>query len=68
MAAPTSVSTGRCDDPICAVSGRVCKYEHVAINKENSTVESICDEFYEKNEETEQQKRYESTSCLRQTL
>ena len=37
------------------------------INKENST-ESICDEFYEKNEETEQRKRYESTSCLRQTL
>ena len=67
MAAPTSVSTGRCGDPICAVSGRVCKYEHVAINKENST-ESICDEFYEKNEETEQRKRYESTSCLRPTL
>ena len=30
---------------ICAVSGRVCKYEHLAINKENSTVESRCDEF-----------------------
>ena len=45
MAAPTSMSTGRCGDQICAVSGRVWKYEHVAINKENRTVESICDEF-----------------------
>lgn len=45
MAAPTSVSTGRCGDPICAVSERVGKYKHVAINKEKRTVESICDQF-----------------------
>ena len=38
----------RIQNALLFVSGRVCKYEHVAISKENRTVESICDEFMRK--------------------